>query len=414
MKIINIFLGSSITDLHEERLEIVSYIQGLNNKLIDEGIFVRIYLCEETSNSMAKNGSQSIHDEFIADKADATFFMFFSKAGEYTLHELELARNTFLKNEDKPDVYVFFKTIGENKVDNDEIKATVDKIEKEYSHYYKTFEKSDTVKLAIKEYIDSKTNKNEILNGSIENINITLSLIKTELANNKILLEQFFDKIERLIEDDKAEKFISGCCYELSGEESKKCRDNTAELHSVLRKYGSYREVCELLEMMPIDKKLDKIIEEWCLKETLNNISEFNNHYKSLITAEKSVKQYFAERMEKLKNTLKNTYESDASFQAYHTEQWLLSLIFTEIFRSGLIFSKSIEPQDAVNSIEETRRMSHYNGNLSSDSIGESDVWRDKFFNTYSADKSGDSFVRSCYRVIEKWFAGNDDLISCL
>lgn len=153
MKKIKIFLGSSITDLHEERLEIESFVQGLNNKYIDQDIYINIYACEETSGAMAIGGSQSVHDKFITDEADATFFMFFHKAGEFTLHELELARSTFIANKNRPNVFVFFKTIGAEPVDNDEIKAVVDKIANEYAHYYKSFEKADTVKLEILQYV---------------------------------------------------------------------------------------------------------------------------------------------------------------------------------------------------------------------------------------------------------------------
>lgn len=35
MKKIKIFIGSSIVDLHDDRLSIVSFIQELNNKYID-------------------------------------------------------------------------------------------------------------------------------------------------------------------------------------------------------------------------------------------------------------------------------------------------------------------------------------------------------------------------------------------
>lgn len=149
MKIIKIFLGSSILDLHDERLEIESFITGLNNKYINQGIYINIYACEETSGAMAIGGSQSVHDKFITDEADATFFMFFHKAGEFTLHELDLARNTFLANKKRPNVFVFFKTIGTEPVETDEIKAAVDKIANEYGHYYKSFEKTDTIKLEI-------------------------------------------------------------------------------------------------------------------------------------------------------------------------------------------------------------------------------------------------------------------------
>lgn len=124
--------------MEKERKDLVSFIQGLNNKYVDKGIYIEPYVCEETSSELRAEGSQKIHDDYIKNCADATFFMFFRKAGQYTLGELDLACKVIKSSpKRKPSIFVFFKTIDSEIVDTEEIKAAVDKIAGEYAHYYK-------------------------------------------------------------------------------------------------------------------------------------------------------------------------------------------------------------------------------------------------------------------------------------
>lgn len=236
MKKIKLFLGSSIDDLHTERTELESFVQSLNNRYIDRDIFIQIYACEETSGAMAVDGSQSVHDKFITDEADATFFMFFRKAGQFTLGELELARNTFLANKSRPNVFVFFKTIGTEIVDNDEIKTAVDKIANEYAHYYKLFEKSDTIKLEILQYIiDSLGSESELVikDGNILVDNIQIDEISTNgifayennsaLQNLRTEIDNLKTKISESLASNNINKMIelSNTLKEKQGEYNK-------------------------------------------------------------------------------------------------------------------------------------------------------------------------------------------------
>lgn len=77
MRKIKIFIGSSIDELGDERKSLVSFISHLNNKYVDKGIYIEPYICEETSSRMTSNGSQTTHDQYIENEADATIFMFF-------------------------------------------------------------------------------------------------------------------------------------------------------------------------------------------------------------------------------------------------------------------------------------------------------------------------------------------------
>ena len=159
MKTIKIFIGSSVDkkEFEIEREKLGSFINGLNREYIKQGIFVDLYDCETVSNKMKAEGSQKQHDDYIENEADATFFMFFKKAGEFTLHELQVARDA-LVNKNRPDIFTYFKVVGDDIEQTDEIKKAVDIIANSYGHYFSKFTDADTIKLAMLQYIIEKLN----------------------------------------------------------------------------------------------------------------------------------------------------------------------------------------------------------------------------------------------------------------
>ena len=152
MKTIRIFIGSSIIDLELERMKLMSFIQGLNNKYHERGIFIEGYICEETPNDMRVGGSQKMHNDYISGNADATIFMFFHKAGEFTVKELELAWQAFVEK-GRPNVFVFFKAVDGAPDINDDIQKAVSLVFDDYGHYYKMFDDVDTVKLELLQFL---------------------------------------------------------------------------------------------------------------------------------------------------------------------------------------------------------------------------------------------------------------------
>ena len=116
-----------------------------------------MYDCETVSNQMRAEGSQKQHDDYIENEADATFFMFFKKAGEFTLHELQIARDA-LVNQKRPDIFTYFKVAGDDIEQTDQIKKAVDIIANSYGHYFSKFTDVDTIKLGMLQYIADKLN----------------------------------------------------------------------------------------------------------------------------------------------------------------------------------------------------------------------------------------------------------------
>ena len=106
---------------------------------------------------MKTEGSQKQHDNYIENESDATFFMFFKKAGEFTMHELQVARDA-LVNKNRPDIFTYFKVVGDDIEQTDEIKKAVDVIANSYGHYFSKFTDVDTIKLGMVQYIVEKLN----------------------------------------------------------------------------------------------------------------------------------------------------------------------------------------------------------------------------------------------------------------
>ncbi len=147
MKIIKIFIASSINEFKSERNELARFVCGINNKFVERGIYCKLMLCENEDQAMPQSErKQDEYNALIAD-SDVVFVLFFEKAGKYTVEELELARNCYIKN-GHPKVYTYFKDFDEAKMSED-VRAVYEKIVNEYRHYFGTFERIETLGIDI-------------------------------------------------------------------------------------------------------------------------------------------------------------------------------------------------------------------------------------------------------------------------
>lgn len=206
MRKIKIFIGSSIDELSDERKSLVSFISHLNNKYVDKGIYIEPYICEETSSQMTLNGSQTTHDQYIENEADATIFMFFKKAGQYTLHELELAYNC-LKDNLKPDIFIYFKASASLTETDTEIEKAIDIVANNYGHYYKKFSDADTIKLELLQYIISILNDGSVITIKDGKFHIGQQEIpEIELSADNVFAFQNNPRLRELADDIKSLK----------------------------------------------------------------------------------------------------------------------------------------------------------------------------------------------------------------
>lgn len=147
MKIIKIFLASSITDLKEDRVYLGDFINTLNNSSVDKNLFFRLVKCENYDNSIALSGKQAQYDEEIRN-SEVCVFLFFKKVGDFTKHEFEVAMESF-RAQDKPKVFTYIK-YRENLDDMElEVRNFTDELTSKLQHYYNVYNHIDTLKLEM-------------------------------------------------------------------------------------------------------------------------------------------------------------------------------------------------------------------------------------------------------------------------
>ena len=143
-----IFFASSITELERERLKLTNFVNGLSAHYLEKFFEIRLLpiICEDEDPCMAHAGKQAEYDQAIRDSR-MCFFVFYKKVGEYTLHELEVAKAAFDRTE-LPKIYFFFKKPHGEEF-SEEVAALQAKLDKDFGHYYTLFEDIDTVHLRI-------------------------------------------------------------------------------------------------------------------------------------------------------------------------------------------------------------------------------------------------------------------------
>ena len=154
MKKITIFIGSSINECRNERLELTNFIRSVSDGL-EERYEVKLVpvVCEEVDPCMRSVRKQEEYNEIIR-KSDMSFFIFFTKAGKYTIEEFETAYDQIKKSEasdkeGRPKIYVYRKNLPAGVSADESLNEFLKRVDKECGHYYGAFDHVDTVKLRV-------------------------------------------------------------------------------------------------------------------------------------------------------------------------------------------------------------------------------------------------------------------------
>ena len=145
MKYIDIFLASSIDELHEARLELGNYVRELNDRFVGHEIYFRLHMCEAMSDEIAETRKQDEYNAVI-ESCDYFYILVWQKLGKYTREEFDVAFRRFKENH-SPRISTFFlETDG--KV-GDDVRRFMAELDENLQHYYTKFSDIDTVKLKM-------------------------------------------------------------------------------------------------------------------------------------------------------------------------------------------------------------------------------------------------------------------------
>lgn len=175
MKKIKIFLASSIVEFARERDELDLFIRQVSDHFEDNYDTKIIPLrCENVDTCMTINGKQEEFNQLIRE-SEMCFFIFFTKVGDITRQEFDVAFKRFNDNpEHKPQIYVYFKNVPDDVHVDDSVMDFMQAIGATYHHYYTLFSHIDTIKLRI------------LLNLKMQE----MDFVKMEIKGDKCLVDQ--------------------------------------------------------------------------------------------------------------------------------------------------------------------------------------------------------------------------------
>ena len=153
-KNIKIFLASS-AELKEEREQFEIFIHRENQRLYENGIFIKLELWEDFIDAMSKTRLQDEYNTVVKN-SDIFVSLFFTKVGKYTLEEFETAFGQFKKT-GKPLVYTYFKDAPINAEEiTDEFQSRLDfrkKLE-DLGHFRTIYKNIDDLKFQFKSQLE--------------------------------------------------------------------------------------------------------------------------------------------------------------------------------------------------------------------------------------------------------------------
>ncbi|MDR0312498.1 MAG: DUF4062 domain-containing protein [Treponema sp.] len=113
MNHLKIFLASSIVEFADDRMSLKNFIRQIENILIDQNIFLRMFICEYADNAIADERKQN---EFLREIDDSDIFLILSgkNLGAYTLEEYQYAVSLHeRRNDGLPKILAAFKICDE-------------------------------------------------------------------------------------------------------------------------------------------------------------------------------------------------------------------------------------------------------------------------------------------------------------
>ena len=133
MQTIKIFLGSSITELHDERVTLGDYLMNSVRPIFkQDGIEVEVLKCEDIRSGNTGENPQDRIDNLLRE-CDVSVFIFKTRAGNATIHEFDVARE--LQKSRRHEIYVFCFDVPEEKKE-ESLKDFQKRLEKEEFYWY--------------------------------------------------------------------------------------------------------------------------------------------------------------------------------------------------------------------------------------------------------------------------------------
>lgn len=147
MKEIKVFLASS-EELANERKEIADLVLNLNEIYSDKDISIKLIKWEYLGKTYNGVRKQEEYNQAVRS-CDIFLGLFYTKAGEFTVEEFDIAIDQYNKSRQTPMILVFLKDLMPTDIEDDSLKSFKARLATDLGHYWARFNHTDKLKLDI-------------------------------------------------------------------------------------------------------------------------------------------------------------------------------------------------------------------------------------------------------------------------
>ncbi len=144
IRTIKIFLASS-EELADERIRFGDFIRTLDDTYEQRGFRIKLIKWEDLPKGNDGRPTQETYNEHVR-QCDLFVSLFYTKAGEFTLEEYNVARQT-QRECDKPIIYVFLRVLEKGEQEDKSLADFKQNVLGTVKHYWTNYESSDALHL---------------------------------------------------------------------------------------------------------------------------------------------------------------------------------------------------------------------------------------------------------------------------
>ena len=144
IRTIKIFLASS-EELADERIRFGDFIRTLDDTYEQRGFRIKLIKWEDLPKGYDGRPTQETYNEYVR-QCDLFVSLFYTKAGEFTLKEYNVAKQTQCEL-GKPTIYVFLRVLDKGEKEDKTLTDFKQNVLGTVKHYWTNYESSDTLQL---------------------------------------------------------------------------------------------------------------------------------------------------------------------------------------------------------------------------------------------------------------------------
>ena len=169
---------ASSNELKDERIKFGDFIRSLDGTFEKYGYRIRLIKWEDLPEGYDGRPKQDEYNDEVG-KCDIFVSLFYTKAGEFTIEEYEVAKSAQKQN-GKPTICVYCRELTDGQAEDKSLTEFKTRLKNEIRHYWAKYQNSDSLQL---KFVMELLKTNDLHIGDLKTENGTVMLRESQIAN---------------------------------------------------------------------------------------------------------------------------------------------------------------------------------------------------------------------------------------